>query len=378
VSINFASHVPWLAHQQESTSQSRSSSLDFLRTIAVLLVLLRHLPSVPETTVVGAIFNGVAQTGWIGVDLFFVLSGYLVSGLILKELHKTGSFNVQRFLIRRALKIYPAFYCMILISAGIFLIKPGYVRWQGLLAEALFVQNYFGGLWNHTWSLAVEEHFYILLVAIVWVAVRIKIRPVHALCLCSAALIVACTTLRLSILESPYHHETHLFPTHLRMDALVFGVLLRVFLNKNIAILSNLWVRVSLIFFACAASSWSFLYPLGSAPWITGIGLTILSISSAVLIAALSNWPAFESNIVIKLGARLGSHSYSIYLWHMLLMHVFNSVVKRVFPDALPLLANSVCILWMLVGGVVLSKLIELPVLKFRDRIFPSLSVPAT
>lgn len=89
--------------------QNRSCALDLLRAIAVVMVLMRHLPILPENGFVSVILNTIVQGGWIGVDLFFVLSGYLVAGLIFKEWQQTGHFNACRFLIRRGLKIYPAF-----------------------------------------------------------------------------------------------------------------------------------------------------------------------------------------------------------------------------------------------------------------------------
>lgn len=359
-----------------SDVNTRSCALDFLRANAVLMVLLRHLPELQDSGSVSVIFYAMTQGGWVGVDLFFVLSGYLVSGLIFKEWQQSGRFDAWRFLIRRGLKIYPAFYCMILASAVMFLIKPGYVHWQALVAELLFVQNYFGGIWNHTWSLAVEEHFYLLLVGAMLLSAHAKIQPMKVLCVGSFGLIIGCLWLRLSIESVPYQHETHLFPTHLRMDSLAFGVLLRVLTIAKPNLAPNVSVRLLLILLASGLSGWAFFMPLGSADWITGFGFSLLSIASVVFIIALSNWPSFESNSVIKYIANIGSYSYSIYLWHMLLMFVFSSAAKRMWPYLWQELNTLLCLAWMFGGGIILAKLIEIPALSFRDRIFPSLSVP--
>lgn len=258
-----------------------------------------------------------------------------------------------------------------------FLIKPGYVYWQSLLAEVLFVQNYFGGIWNHTWSLAVEEHFYLLLVGAVLIAMYVKLHPIKVLCVGSLGLIIGCSVLRVSIESIPYQHETHLFPTHLRMDSLAFGVLLRAALNGKPNLLLPTPVRLLLILLATAISSWAFFLPLGSAGWLTGFGFSLLSIASVILIIALSDWPNLESNALIKFTAMVGSYSYSIYLWHMLLMLVFNSFAKRAWPYMWPEINAFLCLTWMFAGGIVLAKLIEMPVLAFRDRIFPSFSARA-
>src|SRR5271168_36950 len=90
----------------------RLRQLDVLRGVAILLVLGRHLDSVP-TDAPGAIqsaFDLWMRAGWIGVDLFFVLSGFLVSGLLFREYARYGDVRAGRFLLRRGLKIYPAFY----------------------------------------------------------------------------------------------------------------------------------------------------------------------------------------------------------------------------------------------------------------------------
>ncbi|MEK6578407.1 MAG: acyltransferase family protein, partial [Bdellovibrionota bacterium] len=89
----------------------RLIELDVLRTAAVLLVLIRHIQILypGDHTLVGRILEAFQRAGWIGVDLFFVLSGFLVSGLLFKEFQRFGEIKIISFLIRRALKIYPAF-----------------------------------------------------------------------------------------------------------------------------------------------------------------------------------------------------------------------------------------------------------------------------
>jgi len=131
----------------------RLRELDFLRGIAIILVLIRH----------SSITQFLVNIGWIGVDLFFVLSGFLVSGLLFKEYKVYGELNIKRFLIRRGFKIYPLFYVaaipyiLIKISESTFSLPL-------LLGDLFFLQNYvsnWGYLYAAGWSLAVEEHFYL-------------------------------------------------------------------------------------------------------------------------------------------------------------------------------------------------------------------------
>ncbi len=147
----------------------RLNRIDFLRTVAIGLVLIRHFK-----------VQGLGyQIGWIGVDLFFVLSGFLVSTTLFREYKKTTTVNGKRFLIRRGFKIYPGFYLLIAVTVlGDWLATTFFsglhstVTPERIWGELLFVQNYVGGQWGHTWSLAVEEHFYIFLMLGIWLLVR--------------------------------------------------------------------------------------------------------------------------------------------------------------------------------------------------------------
>src|SRR5215472_2350919 len=126
----------------------RIRQLDVLRGVAVVLVLGRHMGSVPLDVpfVTQSALHLWLHTGWIGVDLFFVLSGFLVSGLLFREYGRLGEVHAGRFLVRRGLRIYPAFYAFLLSTS----IAIGTLGNRQFFAEATFVQNYVPGLWDHT------------------------------------------------------------------------------------------------------------------------------------------------------------------------------------------------------------------------------------
>src|SRR5205823_1760768 len=143
---------------------TRNPSLDVLRGVAVIVVILDHYqyiervqnPSIIDFCIAGPL----AIVSSLGVDLFFVLSGFLISGLLFEELASTGELRVIRFLARRGLKIYPGFYAFIGLTA---LFNPAMLHSRKMLSELLFLQSYLPRIWGHTWSLAVEEHFYLAL-----------------------------------------------------------------------------------------------------------------------------------------------------------------------------------------------------------------------
>src|SRR5277367_6483083 len=125
----------------------RNKRLDVLRCVAILLVLFHH----------GQITPLFSRAGWVGVDLFFVLSGFLISGLLFGEYRKKGSIQFQRFFIRRGFKIYPAFYFLLAFVALVELYRHVFSSLTKYLHEVFFIQSYYPGIWSYTWSLAVEE-----------------------------------------------------------------------------------------------------------------------------------------------------------------------------------------------------------------------------
>lgn len=209
----------------------RNKRLDVLRSAAILLVLLYH----------SGIGTRLGNGGWVGVDLFFVLSGFLISGLLFTEYKERGSISFKRFFIRRGLKLYPAFYVYIL---SMLLYQVIYRRTIGslgqFLSEMLYIQNYGPFIWRHTWSLAVEEHFYILLPVFLLVLIKtstdranpFQVIPRAFLVVAAVCLIIRVATV-LSISEPDLRewakYRMAYATTHCRMDSLFFGVLLGYF-----------------------------------------------------------------------------------------------------------------------------------------------------
>lgn len=348
----------------------RSKAIDILRALAVLLVLGRHMPDCSPT--VNSFIRGVMSVwhegGWMGVNLFFVLSGFLVSGLLFREHEKYGRISVGRFFVRRGLKIYPSFW---LLMAAVVVAAHFQVDWRRVLAELLFVQNYFHGMWGHTWSLAVEEHFYLLLALLLWMLSRRGksldvFKSIPAIFLFLA---VVCLGLRLWESQYPFDYLTHIDPTHLRMDSLFAGVFLSYLYHRYPAKFQSVtrpW-RWALIVLGLLLLSPGFILHQETSVFITTFGLTLFYLGSACLLAGflalkLPSWR------VIAVTGYVGAHSYSIYIWHQ---WVEMSLNRRVFQAghwyAGAVLFLAVSILF----GIFMSLIVEFPVLKFRDRWFP-------
>jgi peptidoglycan/LPS O-acetylase OafA/YrhL len=353
---------------------SRIKQLDVLRGIAIVLVLGSHMYATDLWS----------QIGWVGVDLFFVLSGFLVSGLLFKEYKEYGQIRLGRFLIRRGFKIYPAFYFFILVTIAIRLKYTQQVPIQTIIAEIFFLQNYLQPLWWHTWSLAVEEHFYLLLAILCFCLRRSSdgrnlFRHIPKITMFVALLVLGLRVLT-TIYLTPWNLETHNQPTHLRIDSLLFGVLLAYYHHFNQTEFFNfIHQRARTIFFTSCLLCSSCLFFPGSHIFMTTIGFTLLYLGfGGIMMTSLYHTltlPGPLAKLAALLGRALsyiGVYSYSIYLWHLLIAGVVIDVIRRISPIKLHYLAEFfIYATGSIVAGIFMSKLIEQPFLKWRDKLCP-------
>lgn len=328
--------------------EMRVAGLDLLRLLAVLLVLFRHMPGSESFLTVG---------GWVGVDLFFVLSGWLVSGLLFREIQNTGRVDPLRFLIRRGWKIYPPFWCFMLFSAWW---VPRFhsshdVSW---LAEIFFFQNYVQGAWSHTWSLAVEEHFYLALALGVFLLVRYK--AIHSLPW--LFLLVATAALAGRYLQTQDGPFRELGWTHLRIDSLLFGALLSYWYHFDPAPFWKRWPKSPIALISAALFLPAFFFSMEENAWIRVLGPVLFYVGAGGLVLTVGQWQT--ANPLVRWGGGIGAASYSIYLWHMVVADVAAVMQKRTdLPIVVPLYFVG-----SLIVGVAMAKLIELPALKLRER----------
>jgi peptidoglycan/LPS O-acetylase OafA/YrhL len=371
----------------------RLIGLDALRFFAAMLVLHIHavqhfgtLPSGTSPDWLWWIIEAAAAQGPNGVDIFFVLSGFLVAGLFFEELKRSGNVSPGRFLIRRGLKIYPQYWLLTAVTICCYLwqSKPLDVSW--LYSDALFLQSYLPGLWPHTWTLSVEEHFYVLL-AMLFVILRRVARPtsrmtvdsIPGVCLgvilfCLAARIL---TWRWSWNVGMTHSNAFLFSraTHVRIDSLFFGVLLAFFWHQRwsqtikTALCSYRLTLLGLGGFLVLTP-----YPMRAIDlenWLI-FGCMLLYLGSGcLLLAALS--VEKDCPKLLKWMAWLGRYSYAVYLWHLMILWALKPFTGSESSSSVAFLGKELVFLtitWTL--GILLTKLIERPVLRWRDRFFPS------
>jgi len=296
--------------------------LDGVRGIAILFVLGNHAP-------LGR-FSSLLPGGFAGVDIFFVLSGFLITALLLQEFDRTGSISLSQFYLRRALRLGPALIAMLLVFCLFSFVAYDKARARGNCANALialfyasnwvriFSRNQLGHL-AHTWSLSAEEQFYILWPIILLSLLRFTKQRRYVI---MAAAAIAAFSWLVNIHLAMQAVSTRRVWLHLcfgldsraetLMIALASGVInfrIKTGIRKGLAVVAP----VSL---ACLLAFTVFGYAIGDG-WFY-FGFVLLALLAAVLIldVMLSERSPIKRLLGMKWLVWIGSISYGLYLWH--------------------------------------------------------------
>ena len=294
------------------TSTPKITQIQGLRALAALLVTLFHAKWV----------NG----GFIGVDIFYVISGFLITGLLMREIERTGTINFKEFYARRFKRLLPTSFFVLAVTAIFsWLLLPATMRsslGRDVIAASLYVSNYLFAWWQadyqnldatpspviHYWSLAVEEQFYLLwpLLILTFFIVATKLKKKITLTL-SVGTITA-----FSFAFSIYQTETspiwafYSLPT--RAWELGLGALLVLIppirTRKFIGLLGFIFIIISAFIF-------------GETTAFPGFNAVLPVMGTVMLIATINTWPPFLNDVAnSRLFQWLGEISYPLYLWH--------------------------------------------------------------
>ena len=323
------------------TSIPKITQIQGLRALAALLVTLFHAKWV----------NG----GFIGVDIFYVISGFLITGLLLREIERTGTINFKVFYARRFKRLLPtSFFVLALTAIFSWMLVPPTMRsslGRDVIAASLYVSNYLFAWWQadyqnldatpspviHYWSLAVEEQFYLvwplLILVFFMAATKLKLKKV-------LTLLVAGVT-ALSLVFSIYQTETspiwafYSLPT--RAWELGLGALLvllpPVKTKKLVGLLGFIFIIVSAFIF-------------GETTAFPGLNAVLPVMGTVMLIATINTWPPFLNDVAnSRLFQWLGEISYPLYLWHWPLLVLPSTYFARpleVYERILAIIATIV------------------------------------
>ncbi len=351
--------------------------------MAVITVLLHHSGD----------WTFFTRVGWTGVDLFFVLSGFLISGLLFSEYKKRQAISFKRFFIRRGLKIYPAFYIFLLITGvAAQLVFHKHPTLAQYLHEIFFIMNYKQGVWDHTWTLAVEEQFYIFLPIFLLIILRLSDKrenPFRLIPRAAMTIAMFCVISRAaSIFIGAPNFQMAYIASHNRMDALFSGVLIGYLYHFRPTVLEKLMRptgnRVAMLAVSAALVSFAYFYDRDSKFFATfGYSFIYLGFTGVLLLSLyvhgiFSEKLARPVELVGSAAAFVGMYSYSIYLWHGPVGAWLPGLMRRTlgFPTG-AYGRFTVYFLGSLVIGTVMSKLIEYPILRLRDQILPASNIVA-
>ena len=364
---------------------SRDPWLDFLRGLAVCLVVLAHLRVTDDCPRPIIDFLSLFQKagGRAGVELFFVLSGFLVSGLLFQEWSRMGKVGLGRFLVRRGFKIYPPFWCVLGFIIAVRWWKGHETPAQRLFGELLFLQNYLGRLAEPHWTLAVEEHFYLLLVGLF--AWQIKTKSSLSLegwgrrviGIYSLLLVCSICARLLTDIYDPSNFDAVSLMTHACVDSLFLGVLLawgcRVHnwhtrIQAIVRPLTSSLIATGCLTLVCVG----YHYKQG---WVNVFGISVTTFAAALLLLSGVNRPFNLMGTSSRIVCSIGISSYSIYLWHMPWILYLLPLLEKHLPWSSAWWSNiALSVVGSLILGRMMVEVVERPMLRLRDQWFPPLA----
>ncbi len=379
---------------------SRVDGLNTLRALAILLVFMYHYMVFVSRE---PTFAWASTIGWIGVDLFFVLSGYLIANQIFAGIVKGQALSLKAFYVRRALRTLPNYY-VVLALYFLFPVVMGGREPPALWRFLTFTQNYQlppGTAFSHAWSLCIEEQFYLLLPALVLIAVRLKRSITLAWVLLAATISAAIVTRAVLWTQfgreadgaiSGYHPNIY-YSSFCRGDEFLPGVAVAMVKNVHVRAWQRLmqWGQTILIggVVAFGLLVWLLLnfYEIedyGYGFFMTAFGYSLVAICFAILTVAALSPNSLLHKIRVPGAAQLAAWSYAIYLSHKAVAFIVQGQLAKagIAANSLLLLA-AITVACVLVGWL-LFRLVETPFMKLRDRHFPTnfplanRAVPAT
>ena len=349
----------------------RIASLDGIRAVAIFAVILFHIGerfSWPHSnTLASTLLVGHGGGVWAGdgVGIFFVLSGFLITTLLIREFERSGKIAISAFYARRAFRILPP----LLVYLGFVLVFCIYehvpFKAQNFTSALFFYRDYYftNDLWatQHTWSLSVEEQFYLLWPIGLLFLLRYRSRAAASRVALGLILMAPLLRVSVSMLKIPAITHQELYMLHCRMDSLMCGCF--VALCADAPRFEAVYRKLAKVWWIFPLEFWGVSLLLGNVLGITyrkSIGLTIDSIAIAFFILwATRNGEHWVGRILNSpVMVRAGVLSYSAYLWQTFFLHAQN----KTFAASMPL-----CLILIWIAAWCSYSFVELPSLRLRE-----------
>jgi peptidoglycan/LPS O-acetylase OafA/YrhL len=364
----------------EST-HARLAGLDTLRALAIALVLMSHyngfVSHAPTFGIIGSI-------GWAGVDLFFVLSGYLIGNQLLAPAARGERLDLKTFFARRLLRTLPNYYAVLAAYLAACLLLPDSPILGKSMAPAwryfTFTQNFglnYGETFTHSWSLCIEEQFYLVLPLAVLALVGKRRSPRLLWCALFAAIGAGMTARGAAFMDGKNAFAASVYySSFCRFDELLPGVAVAMLKNFHPAAFARILRHGNTLLAAGLATAAAVLYGvMNEAPtafMASAFGFSLVAASFALLTCAALSRGSLLNRVRIPGAASLALWSYAVYLVHKPVFMVLRpELVSRGIDPGAPVTIAAVVAAGVL-GGWVLYRLVETPFMRLRDRWYPA------
>ncbi|MGO1121050.1 acyltransferase family protein [Rhodovibrionaceae bacterium A322] len=373
-----------------SQSKPRHAGMDHLRASAILLVLFFHYRAyygIPASLDVLPL-KVISSFGWVGVDLFFVLSGFLIAGKLFEDARTSGRVRIGPFCLNRVFRILPAYFA----ALALYYLGPGLAEGRGLqpLWRFLtFTQNLhmdlYANSFSHSWSLAVEEHFYLLFPLLLFTVISLRLQRFSI----GLFLAVFLTGLALRYLNWSLFVEDQAgrarlgaglkylyYPSYTRLDGLLVGVGLAALCHHREALWQKL-TALDWLFFPLGCLGLAAAYNLFGGNILSGrftdplvalFGFPLVALSFGFLLLAVMNRRRALWSTPFWPSSWIALSAYSTYLVHKMTNHWLNTNLDRYWQISDEGLFAVAMVAGLLAGGA-LYLAVERPFLKLRDRL---------
>lgn len=354
----------------------RINGLDTLRALAILLVLMSHycgFVSKHQT------FGFAGDIGWAGVDLFFVLSGYLIGNQIMSAAANGQALSLKNFFARRLLRTLPNYY-VVLAAYFIFPVALGGRSTSSLWQFLTFTQNIgleYGQTFTHSWSLCIEEQFYLILPIVSVVLVRLKSPVWLAWCLLIAAIGGGMTFRAVAHMHGHGAFDAEVYYSSFgRFDELLPGVAIAMLKNFHTSLYDRLMRHGQALLITGLLATGGVLYCINSDNYnklmmVNSLGFSLLAISFAILTLAALSPNSYLHRLRLPGAAQLALWSYAVYLVHKpVFMLIGEQLAKRHINANAPLTIVLVTAAGIF-GGWLLYRMVERLFMRIREKWFP-------
>ncbi|EHQ30077.1 acyltransferase family protein [Mucilaginibacter paludis] len=357
------------------------NGLDHLRAVAILLVLTFHYRMFGHPDWVDT-YGGL---GWTGVDLFFVLSGFLISNKLFSEIKKQNTINLKVFFAKRLFRIIPPYLLTVLLYFCFPVIREKEALpplWKFITFTQNYGLNLFDqGTFSHAWSLCIEEQFYLLIPFSLLLLIKTKtFRYIRYIILILIVISISARYITWQkdivplIPTDNYWKEWYMkiyYPTYTRLDGLAMGVLTgylfqySAWFKKFIASKGNLLFIVGIIMLGFSFWFCSDQVSPHASTW----GFTLVALSYTLLVMAAISESCFLYRTKLFATSQLASLSYALYLSHKFVIHIIQNILKQMQIQVASNVTLIICLTACIITALIYRYTVENISAKIKNKL---------